>query len=306
MSDILVIGSLNADLVVRVPRFPAQGETISGGDLVTIPGGKGANQAVASARLGAVTAMLGCVGQDQFGKMLLDNLASCQVDTSSVGTISSATGTAVIIVDENGQNSIVLSPGANGLVTNTDIINNNSKMVDARFVLLQLEIPLDVVTFAAQSARKNGVRVILNPAPARPLPAELLKNIDFIVPNESELSLLSGLDVHDRDSAEMAARRLLPLGNFGVVVTLGDKGALYVGHDETFHVPAFSIKALDTTAAGDAFIGGMAASLAQGKELRESIRYACACGALAATKFGAQPSLPTSAEVEKFLENQVR
>jgi ribokinase len=306
MFDILIIGSLNADLVVRVPRFPVPGETISGGDLKIIPGGKGANQAVAAAKLGATTAMLGRVGQDQFGKILLNNLERFQVDTSRVQTSHSATGTAVIIVDEIGQNSIVLSPGANGEVTKVDVNEFSVGRIGARFVLLQLEIPLDVVTFAAESARENNVLVILNPAPARALPAELLKSVDYIVPNESELSLLTGLEVFDLDSAEVAARELLQQGTFKVIVTLGDKGALYVSRDGSFHIPAFSVNVLDTTAAGDAFIAGMAVSLAQGKIMRESIRFACACGALAATKFGAQSSLPTIDEVEKFLDQVAR
>jgi ribokinase len=306
MFDILIIGSLNADLVVRVPRFPVPGETISGGDLKIIPGGKGANQAVAAAKLGATTAMLGRVGQDQFGKILLNNLERFQVDTSRVQTSPSATGTAVIIVDEIGQNSIVLSPGANGEVTKVDVNEFSVGRIGARFVLLQLEIPLDVVTFAAESARENNVLVILNPAPARALPAELLKSVDYIVPNESELSLLTGLEVFDLDSAEVAARELLQQGTFKVIVTLGDKGALYVSRDGSFHIPAFSVNVLDTTAAGDAFIAGMAVSLAQGKIMRESIRFACACGALAATKFGAQSSLPTIDEVEKFLDQVAR
>jgi ribokinase len=301
MFDILVIGSLNADLVVRVQRFPAPGETISGGDLVTIPGGKGANQAVAAAKLGAVTAMLGRVGQDQFGKMLLENLEISRVNTSCVQVSPFATGTAVIVVDEKGQNSIVLSPGANGQVTQADISKFRIRVDGTQFVLLQLEIPLDVVTFAARVARENRAQVILNPAPAHALPAELLENIDYIVPNESELSLLTGLEVKDLDSAEAAAKKLLLRGNFKVIVTLGEKGVLYVSREETFHIPAFSVNVLDTTAAGDAFISGLAVSLARGKEMRASIRYASACGALAVTRFGAQPSLPTAEEVEKFL-----
>ena len=301
MADILVIGSLNADLVVRVPHFPAPGETISGGDLVIIPGGKGANQAVAASRLGARTAMLGRVGQDQFGKLLLDNLEIHHVDNSSVQISPTATGTAVIAVDENGQNSIVLSPGANGLVTNADINKFYSAGVAVGYVLLQLEIPLDTVTFTAKFAREQNALVVLNPAPAQTLPPELLQNIDFIVPNESELSLLAEREVHDLDSIEAAARKLLSQGTFSVIVTMGEKGALLVSQDDTFHVPAFPVNVLDTTAAGDAFIAGMTVSLAHGKALRESIRYACACGALAVTKFGAQPSLPTALEVEEFL-----
>ena len=301
MQAILVVGSLNADLVVRVSRFPVPGETISGGDLTTIPGGKGANQAVAAARLGVPTAMLGRVGDDQLGQMLLDNLECNKVDASRVLTGQYSTGTAVIIVNEEGQNSIVLSPGANGQVTKSDVEKYESDFKNAKYLLLQLEIPLDVVICAAQTARKNGLKVLLNPAPARELPDELLENIDFIVPNESELSLLTGMPVRGTESAIEAARRLQQKGTFKVIVTLGDKGVLYINQEEVIQEPAFLIETVDTTAAGDAFIGGLASSFASGKELRESLRYACACGALACTKFGAQPSLPSAVDVDIFL-----
>jgi len=297
----LVVGSLNADLVVRVARFPSPGETISGGDLLTIPGGKGANQAVAAARLGAATAMLGRVGNDRLGEMLLENLQRSSVDLSRVRVSPGASGTAVIIVDERGQNSIVLSPGSNGLLTAADVRSLSPGLGGAKFVLLQLEIPLETVIVAAHTARQDGMQVILNPAPARALPQELLAAIDYIVPNETELSLLTGLPVDDLPSAELAARALLTKGDFKVVVTLGAKGALYVDAGGSFHVPAFPVYVTDTTAAGDAFIAGLAASLARERPLRESIRFACACGALAVTKFGAQPSLPFAADVQKFL-----
>jgi ribokinase len=304
MVDIIVIGSLNADLVVRAPRFPAPGETISGEDLAIIPGGKGANQAVAAARQGVSVAMAGRVGSDSFGPTLTQNLQKHNVDTSHVITDPSATGTAIIVVDSSGQNSIVLSPGANGQVTPADADSLSFQNVD--MLLLQFEIPFETVLHAASVAHQNGLRVILNPAPARPIPDNLLADIDILVPNESELSLLTGMPVTSAASAEPAAQALLAKGVQTVIVTLGSNGALLVTGEQTTHVPAFQIDAVDTTAAGDAFIGGLAAALLRGKSLEEAVRYGNASGALAATKFGAQPSLPTVEDVEKLIKTSPR
>lgn len=307
MADIVVIGSLNADLVVRSPRFPNPGETISGEDLQIIPGGKGANQAVAAARQGVNVTMIGRVGSDSFGPFLVDNLKSNQVDTAHVLADESATGTAIIVVDSNGQNSIVLSPGANGKVTPADVDSasflNPSTGSGRRssLLLLQLEIPTPTVLHAAQKARAHGLTVILNPAPARPLPAELLASVDILIPNESELSLLTGMSVDDTVSAERAAREILKQGVKTVIVTLGSKGALLVSGTQVTHVNTYQVNVVDTTAAGDAFIGGFASALLNNKTLEDSVRYGCACGALATTKFGAQPSLPTKEEVERFI-----
>jgi ribokinase len=307
--DILVIGSLNADLVVRAPRFPQPGETISGDDLQIIPGGKGANQAVAAARQGASVAMLGRVGNDSFGPFLLDSLKSNQVDVTHVHTDDSATGTATIIVDGNGQNSIVLSAGANGKVSPADV--DSVSTLRPKLILLQLEIPIPTVLYAAQHARQNGSRVILNPAPAKPLPDELISLADFIIPNETELRLLTGMEVKDIPSAEQAAKVLLTRGARNVIVTLGSKGALLVSGDRTIQVGAYKVDVVDTTAAGDAFIGGFASAILESDSLlsaqeqalaiQKAVRYGCACGALATTKFGAQPSLPTKEEAETFI-----
>ncbi len=299
MSNVLVIGSLNADLVVKSPRFPQPGETISGDDLQIIPGGKGANQAVAAARQGVKTTMVGRVGSDSFGPFLVDNLKSNNVDTSQVLKTDSATGTAIIVVDANGQNSIVLSPGANGMVTPADV--DSASFSNSGLLLLQLEIPTPTVLRAAQRAREHGMQVILNPAPAKSLPAELLSNVDILIPNESELALLTGLPVTDASSAEVAAKEILKQGVKTVIVTLGSKGALLVTATQVKHVDTYKVNVVDTTAAGDAFIGGFASSLLSGKSLEDSVRYGCACGALATTKFGAQPSLPTKDEVETFI-----
>jgi ribokinase len=299
MPDILVVGSLNADLVVRAPRFPQPGETISGEDLQIIPGGKGANQAVAAARQGASVSMLGRVGSDSFGPDLINNLKQNLVDTSHVQISPSATGTAIIVVDSNGQNSIVLSPGANGKVSPADV--NAVSFSGYKLLFLQHEIPMETVISAAQRARESGVRVLLNPAPARSWPDELISLPDFILPNETELGLLTNQPVQDISSAENAARTLLERGAQNVVVTLGAHGALIVSSKQVTHVNTYQVNVVDTTAAGDAFIGGFASALLQNKSLEEAVRYGCACGALATTKFGAQPSLPMQEEVESFL-----
>ena len=312
MNQILVVGSLNADLVVRAPHFPQPGETISGEDLQVIPGGKGANQAVAAARLGANVSMLGRVGKDNFGNFLLDNLKTNLIDTKLIQRDDSSTGTAIIVVDSNGQNSIVLSPGANAKVSSVDL--NNVSFADFDLLLLQLEIPTPTVLSAAQRAHENGLRVILNPAPARELPDELIALSDFIIPNETELGLLTNQTVTDIASAENAARILISRGAKNVIVTLGSKGALLVSSKQVTHVDTYQVNVVDTTAAGDAFIGGFAAKLLesdsllsnvreQAPALQRAVRYGCACGALATTKFGAQPSLPTKEEVERFMSH---
>ena len=310
MSNILVVGSLNADLVVRAPHFPQPGETISGEDLQVIPGGKGANQAVAAARLGSNVSMLGRLGKDNFGDFLLNNLKLNRVDSGLVQRDDASTGTAIIVVDSNGQNSIVLSPGANGKVSSADV--ENASLLHHDLLLLQLEIPTPTVLSAAQRAKQHKVRIILNPAPAKQLPDELIALADFLIPNETELSLLTGMDVSDIHSAEEAARVLLQHGVKNVIVTLGSRGALIVSGKQVTHVGTYKVEVLDTTAAGDAFIGGFATKLVesggllanpqeQTSALQDAVRYGCACGALATTKFGAQPSLPTKEEVENFL-----
>lgn len=310
MPNILVVGSLNADLVVRAPRFPQPGETISGEDLQVIPGGKGANQAVAAARLGANVSLLGRVGKDSFGDFLLDNLKSNQVESQFVQRDDASTGTAIIVVDFNGQNSIVLSAGANGKVSSADV--ETAPFLYYDLLLLQLEIPTPTVLAAAKRARENNIRVILNPAPAKEIPDELIALADFIIPNETELNILTNRSANDLTSAEQAVKKLLERGARNVIVTLGGHGALIATRAQVTHIASYKVNVVDTTAAGDAFVGGFATKLlesasllakpqAQSLAIQNAVRYACACGALATTKFGAQPSLPTKAEVENLI-----
>jgi len=290
------------DLVARAPRIPRPGETIIGRDFHTLPGGKGANQAVAAARLGARVAMVGRVGRDAFAKPLLDNLAAAGVDhTFVIEDPGAATGVALIEVDDGGQNSIVVASGANMRLTPADVDAAEAAIAAADVLLLQLETPLETVIHAARAARAHGVRVLLNPAPARPLPPALLSLVDVLVPNESETALLTGMPVGNQAQVEAAAQALRGLGVGAVILTLGERGALLAQAEKTEHFPAFAVTAVDTTAAGDAFMGGLAVALAEGQSLAEGVRWGNAAGALAATQLGAQPSLPTRQAVEKLL-----
>ncbi len=303
MGDIIVIGSLNMDLIVRTPRIPEPGETILGTDFTTAQGGKGANQAVAAAKLGAPVKMLGRIGADEFGKYLRSNLSAVGVDTQYVADDpNSATGVALISVDDEGQNSIVVVPGANGRVSRSDVDTGREMIKAARVVVAQLEVPLDTVTYALRMARNAGALTILNPAPARTLPRELLQDVDVLIPNETEASQLTDIEVTDLDSATDAAHALKKMGARRVVVTLGSQGALWLDTDgEAKHVAPFEVKVVDTTACGDAFVGALAAALAREQDWETSLRMASAAGALTATKMGAQPSLPTRSELEDFM-----
>jgi ribokinase len=305
-AHITVVGSLNMDLVARAARIPQPGETIIGRDFHTLPGGKGANQAVAAARLGATVAMVGRVGGDAFARPLLDNLAAAGVDhTFVIQDSGAATGVALIVVDAAGQNSIVVASGANMRLSPADVEGAETAIAAADVLLLQLETSLETVTRAAQIAHARGVTVILNPAPAQPLPPALLSLVDLLVPNESETALLTGLPIDSRARVEAAAGALRASGVGAVILTLGERGALLAQAGGTQAFPAFTVTAVDTTAAGDAFMGGLAVALAEGQSLAESIRWGNAAGALAATQLGAQPSLPTRRAVEKFLTEGV-
>jgi len=304
MARIAVIGSLNMDLVVRAPRIPEPGETILGADdLQMIPGGKGANQAYASARLGAEVAMIGRVGNDAFGEQLVNSLKKTGVDTQQITRDSEAsTGIALIVVEEGGQNSIVVSSGANGRVTSDDVSRAEAVIRSADLILLQLEIPLPAVIMAAQCAKNNGVKVILNPAPAQQLPAELLSLTDILIPNETEAAMLSGCDVDTDDGIRQAASILRQSGVKTLIMTRGSRGASLITENGIEHLPAFPVEPVDTTAAGDAFVGSFAAALAEGRPLTEAVRYGNAVGALASTKPGAQPSMPGRDDLDKMLQ----
>jgi ribokinase len=302
IARVTVVGSLNMDLIARSPRIPRPGETIIGGDFHTAPGGKGANQAVAAARLGARVSMIGRVGRDAFAGQLLDNLSAAGVDHTFVIQDSEvATGVALIVVDDAGENSIVVASGANMRLSPADVDEAEAVIAGADALLLQLESPLETVIRAAEVARAHGVTVILNPAPARSLPAELLAMVDVLIPNESETSLLTGLPVSNQAEAETAATALREMGVGTVILTLGERGALLAREEETEQVLAFEVTPVDTTAAGDAFVGGFTVAMAGGQPLAEAVRWGNAAGALATTKLGAQPSLPTRQDLEALL-----
>ena len=301
-AHITVVGSLNMYLVARAPRIPQPGETIICSDCHTVPGGKGANQAVATARLGAQVSMDGREGRDAFAESLLNNLAAAGVDhTFVVHDPEAATGVALIAVDDAGQNSIIVASGANVRLSPADVDGAEAAIAGADALLLQLESPLETVTRAAEVARAHGVTVILNPAPARPLPAALLSLVDVLIPNESETALLTGLPVGDPAEAEAAAAALRELGVGTVILTLGERGALLAREDGAEYFPAFEVTPVDTTAAGDAFVGGFAVALAEGRSLAEAVQWGNGAGALATTKLGAQPSLPTRQDLEGLL-----
>ena len=297
---VLVVGSLNQDLVVPVPRHPRPGETAIGGDLALHPGGKGANQAVAAARMGAAARMIGRVGADAFGQALIANLKAEGVDTSGVQALAGVpTGVALIAVDPRGENAIVVSPGANTRLRPEDL--SPAEFASARVVLLQLEVPLDTVREAARLGKEAGAFVILNAAPAQKLPGELLTLLDLLVVNEHEAAAI--LEDDPPETPEEALAQAQPLARRVpvAVVTLGEKGLAYAGQEGLGTLPAFPVKAVDTTAAGDAFVGALAAALAEGASLSDALRLGAAAGALAATRPGAQPSLPRRDEVLALL-----
>ncbi len=301
--DVTVVGSLNMDLVARTPRLPAPGETVLGTAFVTVPGGKGLNQAVAAARQGARTAMIGAVGGDAMGESLLALLEAEAIDAVGVQRlVGSPTGVALIAVSDAGENLIVVVPEANGRVDDAAIARHASTIAGSCVVLAQLECPLVVVAASLAVARGAGAVTILNPAPAPAdgLPDAILALCDILVPNEHEAALLTGLDTSTVDGAIAAARVLLRRGVGAVVVTMGERGAVLVDGPTAagLLVTAFRVTPLDSTAAGDAFCGALAAALATGSALPAALERASAAGALATTVAGATPSLPTLAATE--------
>ncbi|MBC8995303.1 MULTISPECIES: ribokinase [unclassified Pseudomonas] len=300
-ANVVVIGSLNMDLVTRAPRLPRGGETLIGHSFTTVSGGKGANQAVAAARLGAQVAMVGCVGNDDYGVQLRDALLAEQIDCQAVSVVEDSSGVALIVVDDNSQNAIVIVAGANGAMTPGVIDRFDPVLQAAEVVICQLEIPDATVGHALKRAHALGKTVILNPAPAsRPLPADWFAAIDYLIPNESEAAALSGLPVDSLDTAKSAASHLIAMGAGKVIITLGAEGSLFANGKGFEHFPAPKVKAVDTTAAGDTFVGGFAAALAAGKSEAEAIRYGQIAAALSVTRAGAQPSIPTMSDVQAF------
>ncbi|MGQ9489677.1 MAG: ribokinase [Anaerolineae bacterium] len=289
---ITVLGSLNMDLVIRAPRHPLPGETLTGGPFRIFPGGKGANQAVAAARLGGQVTMIGRVGADPFGDTLIAGLQADGVDTACVGRSTEATGVALITVSAAGENTIVIAPGANGSVSPDTVMTYRDAIVSADALLLQLEVPLPAVEAAAGLAHAAGVPVILNPAPAQPLPASLLRHVTYLIPNQHEAALLAGLPTDTDAGAAAAARTLQAAGIQTVVMTLGERGALVFADGRQVSVPSYPVQVVDTTAAGDAFVAAFAVALTEGKSPVAAARWGCAAGALACTVLGAQPSLP--------------
>jgi len=293
------------DLVVRTPRFANPGETLTGRDFYTAAGGKGANQAVAAAKLFGKSIMIGRVGNDIFGKELLENLSANGVDTRMVGIDDSLpTGTALITVDDAAENTIIIIPGANGAVGERELAALEQNLPSSKILLLQLEVPLDAIISAANQAKKFGVKVVLDPAPARELPDELLRLCDYITPNETEAQILTGVVIKGMQDAKKAAHILRKRGVHAVIIKMSSKGSYYYDGENDIVFPAFSVEPIDTVAAGDAFNGGFAAAYAAEKPSRDVLQWANAAGALSTTRAGAQPSMPTKEELIDFIATQ--
>ncbi|MEU9984162.1 ribokinase [Streptomyces sp. NPDC050856] len=292
MTHIAVLGSTSMDLVTYVSRAPGLGETVTGREFRTVPGGKGANQAVAAARAGADVTMIGAVGSDEFGARLRAGLAGAGVDTGHLRTVEGPSGTAHVVVDDEGGNSIVVIPGANGTVTCL-CPGDETLIATADALLLQLELPLSAVVAGAEAARRHGVRTVLTPAPARPLPPELLAATDLLVPNEHEAAALTGLA--DPHAAAEALLRDVP----EVVITLGGSGSLYAARGTSpVTLPAPRVRAVDTTAAGDTFVGALAVALGEGKPVADALTWASSAAALSVQRPGASSSMPCRPEID--------
>ena len=306
MARIVVVGSFNMDLVVRLPAIPKPGETLLGGVFATYPGGKGANQAVAAARLGGDITMIGRVGADAFGDQLLTMARSQGIDTRFVGVDPhAATGVALIQVDAAGRNSIAVASGANFTLTAAAVAEAFAQLDRVDVLVMPLETPIETIVTAAELARKAGARVVLNPAPAQHLSPELLRSIDVLIPNEHEAAFMAGGATGLSQDMHAIAGQLLRSGPGSVVITMGDRGALIAeqaGQEITYTLAeAYSVEAVDTTAAGDAFVGALAMMLGAGHSLTHAASFASAAAAISVTRVGAQPSLPTVSEVEAFL-----
>jgi ribokinase len=300
MKKILVIGSLNMDLVTMSERHPKLGETIIGKSFFQIPGGKGGNQAVAIAKLGGEVTMFGCVGKDSHGDILIEELKKNDVNIDCIKKGEKNTGIATIVVDENADNTIIVVPGANFEINTDDIDKNIDLIKNADIVLLQLEIPIDVVEYILKKSKEYNKITILNPAPARKLSLEIIKNVDYLVPNETELELLSGMPTDSEEEVLVASKKLMDMGVKNLIVTMGKNGSIFVGEDKVVKVGIHRVKAIDPTAAGDSFIGGVIRMLAEGNNIEEAMEFGAQVGAITVTKEGAQSSLPTWDEVVNY------
>lgn len=299
---VVIVGSVTADVTTFSGRLPARGETILGDEFTLMLGGKGANQAVAAGRSGARTSFVGCVGDDLFHDLVVDGLTAAGVDLTHLRTVPGPTGIAHIRVDASAQNDIVMVPLANAALSTEQIDAALAALAPTTSVLLtQLETPSALTAHITARGREHGMTVILDPAPAAELPPALWRSIDIVTPNETEASLISGIEVTDAESAERAGRWFLAQGVGAAVVTLAGQGSCVVTADGATVVPPFPVEAVDTTAAGDAYAGYLGAALASGSSLTDAVRLATAAGALAVTKQGASPSLPHRAEVDAFL-----
>jgi ribokinase len=302
VKSVLVVGSSNTDMIIRVPRIPKPGETVLGGEFAMVPGGKGANQAVAAARAGGRVIFVARVGDDLFGERARADFGSDHIDTRFVfRTADSPSGIALINVDERGENSISVASGANARLSVEDIDRAHEAFAAADILLLQLETPLEVVKAAAGKARDRGLPVILNPAPPRALDRGLLGLVTVLTPNEHEAGFLTGLRVKDEISARQAAAQLRARGLGQVIVTLGERGVYASSAEFEGPMPAFRVDPVDTTAAGDVFNGALAVALAEKMMLKDALRFAQAAAAISVTRPGAQPSAPTRAEIDAFI-----
>jgi len=300
MSRITVIGSLNMDLVITTPKVPVMGETVLGSGFMTVPGGKGANQAVAAAKLGGNVTMIGCVGSDTFGEELLNNLRRNSVDTSHMRMLDGVpTGIAMIVVNE-GNNFIIVDPGANYQLAPQMIDSVEDLIKESCIMVAQLEIPLDTVERAIDIAKRNDVKVLLNPAPAIKLEDSLLAKVDILTPNETECEIITGISIKSVEDAKNAVAYLMNKGVENVIVTMGGNGVVYNSGNKIIHKTVPNVKVVDTTAAGDSFSGALAVALSQGKTIDEAVDFGNIVGTLTVLKKGAQTSLPTMEDVLKF------
>jgi ribokinase len=303
MNKIVVIGSINTDMVVRSPQIPAPGQTLMGHSFVTTGGGKGANQAVAAARLGARVSLIAKLGGDAFGEMAIENFKKENINTTHILVDDNApSGVAFIVIDDKGENSIVVAPGANALLNEKDILDAETAIEQAAIVLFQLEIPMNTVCEGIRLAKKNDRMVMLNPAPAAAVPEEILSLVDIITPNQSEAFALAGIEVNDITGAQKACDVLHAKGISTVIITMGEKGAYLSSENDKGLIAGFSVgPVIDTVAAGDTFCGGLAIAISEGKSMRDAIRFANAAAALSVTRRGAQASIPNRKEVEVLL-----